>query len=52
VGRLTAGYRADLVVVPADGFREPLDAAALASTRPLATLIDGSVTYRGPGFDP
>ena len=45
VGRLLAGYRADLLVVPADGFREPFDAAAFAQTRPLVTMIDGEVVY-------
>jgi hypothetical protein len=51
VGWLTPAYRADIVVVPADGFRERLDAAALASTRPLATLINGEVAYASAGFD-
>ena len=50
VGRLTAGYRADLIVVPDAGFVEPLDAAALASTRPLATLIDGEVIHQAEDF--
>ena len=50
MGRLTAGYRADLIVVPAAGLREPVDSAALASTRPLATLIDGQVAYRSDEF--
>ena len=26
--------------------------ATLASTRPLATLIDGAIAYQVPGFDP
>lgn len=51
IGRLTTGYRADLVVVPADGLREPVEPAALASTRPLATLIDGEVVFRQPSFE-
>jgi hypothetical protein len=38
--------------VPAAGFAEPLDAAALAATRPLATLVDGQVVHRGARFDP
>lgn len=52
IGRLTPGMRADLLVVPAAGFGEPLDAAALATTRPLATLIDGQVVHRTARFDP
>jgi hypothetical protein len=51
VGRLTVGSRADLLVVPAAGFGEPFDAAALARTRPLATLIDGEIAYVSPDFD-
>jgi predicted amidohydrolase YtcJ len=52
LGHLTPGARADLLVVPAAGFGERLDAAALATTRPLATLIDGQVVYRDARFDP
>jgi hypothetical protein len=52
LGRLTPGMRADLLVVPAAGFGESPDAAALAATRPLATLIDGQVVHRDPRFDP
>lgn len=52
LGRLTPGMRADLLVVPAGGFGETLDAAALATTRPLATLIDGQVVHRAARFDP
>jgi predicted amidohydrolase YtcJ len=52
IGRLTPGARADLLVVPAAGFAEPLDAGALATTRPLATLIDGQVVHRAARFDP
>jgi hypothetical protein len=52
IGRLVAGQRADLLVVPAAGFTDPLDAAALAATRPLATLLDGEIVHRAPGFDP
>lgn len=52
VGHLTPGARADLLVVPAAGLAEPLDAAALATTRPLATLIDGQVVHRAARFDP
>jgi predicted amidohydrolase YtcJ len=50
LGRLTSGYRADLLVVPAAGFREPVDAAELARTRPLATMLDGQVVYRDDDF--
>ncbi|MEP7379440.1 MAG: amidohydrolase family protein [Chloroflexota bacterium] len=52
LGRLTAGSRADLLIVPSAGFAEPMDAAALAATRPLATLIDGQVVHRDARFDP
>jgi predicted amidohydrolase YtcJ len=52
LGRLTVGSRADLLIVPAAGFAEPMNAAALAGTRPLATLIDGEVVYRDTRFDP
>lgn len=51
LGRLVPGYRADLLVVPASAWREPFNAAAFASIRPLATLIDGEVVYRGDNFD-
>ena len=50
LGRLTAGMRADLLVVPAAAFATPYDPAELAGTRPLATLIDGQVVYRDPSF--
>ena len=52
LGRLTVGARADLLVVPSAGFAEPTDAAALAVTRPLATLIDCQVVHRAAHFDP
>jgi predicted amidohydrolase YtcJ len=52
IGHLKPGARADLLVVPAAGFAEPLDAAVLAATRPLATLIDGQVVHRDARFDP
>jgi predicted amidohydrolase YtcJ len=52
LGRLTVGSRADLLIVPAAGFAEPMNAAALAGTRPLATLIDGEVVCRDARFDP
>jgi predicted amidohydrolase YtcJ len=51
LGRLTAGSRADLLVVPAQWFLEPFDAAAFASIRPFATLIDGDLVYRDPAFE-
>lgn len=50
LGRLMPGCRADVVVVSSEGFREPFDAAALAQTRPLATLIDGEIVHRRGGF--
>ncbi|MEP7360219.1 MAG: amidohydrolase [Chloroflexota bacterium] len=52
LGRLTVGSRADLLIVPSAGFADLIDAAALAATRPLATLIDGQVVYRAAHFDP
>lgn len=52
LGRLSVGSRADLLIIPAAGFADPLDAAALATTRPLATLIDGQVVHRDARFDP
>ncbi|MEO6349935.1 MAG: amidohydrolase [Candidatus Limnocylindrales bacterium] len=52
LGRLTAGSRADLIVVPASGFVGALDPADLASKRPLATLMDGQLVYRSPSFNP
>lgn len=52
IGRLTPGMVADLLVVPAAGFGDALDAAALATTRPSATLIDGQVVHRAARFDP
>jgi hypothetical protein len=44
--------RADLLVVPAASFGDQMDAAALAATRPVATLIDGVVVHRAAHFDP
>jgi predicted amidohydrolase YtcJ len=52
LGRLTVGSRADLLIVPSAGFADPTDAAVLAATRPLATLIDGQVVHRHARFDP
>jgi predicted amidohydrolase YtcJ len=51
IGRLLPGYRADLLVVPADPWRETFDPAAFASVRPQATLIDGEVVNETPGFN-
>jgi predicted amidohydrolase YtcJ len=51
-GRLTAGSRADLLVIPVDGLLGgDTSGATLAATRPLATLIDGAVVFRGPSFE-
>ncbi len=50
LGRLIPGMRADLVVVPAAGFADPTDSAALATTRPLATLLDGEVVHHSATF--
>jgi hypothetical protein len=50
-GHLDVGARADLLVVPATIFDEPTDADGLATTRPLATLLDGEVIHRRPEFD-
>ena len=52
VGRLLPGYRADLLVVPADGWRDRVEVRAIAGTRPLATLIDGEVVFRSDAFAP
>ena len=51
LGRLVPGCRADFIVVQDAGFRDQFDAAALASTRPLATLVDGEVVHRSASFD-
>lgn len=51
LGRLMPGYRADLLVVSAQRFSEPFDAAAFARTRPLVTMIDGEVVHRSDVFD-
>jgi len=50
-GHLDRGARADLLVVPAALFVEPSDPEGIATVRPLATLLDGEVIYRDPGFD-
>jgi predicted amidohydrolase YtcJ len=52
-GRLVAGHRADLIVIPAGALDEaPTRGSLLESVRPRATLVDGEVAYRDPGFDP
>jgi predicted amidohydrolase YtcJ len=51
LGRLVPGCRADLIVVADGGFREPFDAAALAATRPLVTMLDGEIVHGVAGFD-
>lgn len=50
-GRLRPGYRADLLVVPAEPWREPFDPAAFAAIRPMATLVDGEVVHRDETFN-
>ena len=52
LGRLAAGYRADLIVIPAGAIDEPpaVD-GALGRCRPLLTLIDGEEVWRAPGLD-
>lgn len=49
IGRLTAGHRADLIVIPAAALDEPprVD-GALGRCRPLLTLIDGEEAWRAP----
>jgi predicted amidohydrolase YtcJ len=45
-GRLTAGQRADLAVIPAAALREPVETrGALATARPRFVLIDGAVAF-------
>lgn len=45
-GRLAAGQRADLVVVPGAGFRAPIEPGGLlATTRPRLVLIGGKVAF-------
>jgi hypothetical protein len=44
--------RADLLVVPSAGFADPTDPGVLATTRPLATLVDGEVVHRSATFAP
>jgi hypothetical protein len=45
-GRLTAGQRADLAVIPAAVLREPIEAGGpLATGRPRLVLVDGAVAF-------
>jgi predicted amidohydrolase YtcJ len=50
VGWLGVGCRADLLIVPSAGFREPIDPPSFARTRPLATLIAGEIVHRDAAF--
>jgi predicted amidohydrolase YtcJ len=52
-GRLSAGYRADFIVVPSEGLlTDDPTGAALAAIHPRATVLDGEMVYRSAGFDP
>jgi predicted amidohydrolase YtcJ len=45
-GRLTVGQRADVVVIPAAAFDEPVEpGGALATARPSLVLLDGRVVF-------
>jgi predicted amidohydrolase YtcJ len=45
-GRLTVGQRADLVVIPAAAFQEPVEpGGALATARPTMVVMDGRVVF-------
>jgi len=45
-GRLTAGQRADIVVIPAASLAEPVEpGGALATTRPRLVLVDGRLVF-------
>lgn len=47
-GRLVAGQRADLVILPAAGLDEPVEVGGpLATTRPRLVLVDGVVAHEG-----
>jgi predicted amidohydrolase YtcJ len=51
-GRLLPGHRADLIVIPAGALQGPVrPGGALATCRPLLTLLDGEEVARAPGFD-
>lgn len=48
-GRLLPGHRADLIVVPMEALDEPVRAGgALATCRPLLTVLDGAEVWRAP----
>ena len=47
-GSLSAGKRADLVVVGTDWFKSPPE--AILKTPILLTLLDGRVVHRDPSF--
>jgi len=47
-GRLVPGHRADLVILPVDALREPVEVGGpLATTRPHRVLMDGQVVFEG-----
>jgi predicted amidohydrolase YtcJ len=48
VGHLARGAVADLVVVPAAPLDDPTDLAALATLRPVLTVMDGAVVHGSP----
>jgi len=51
-GRLTAGHRADFIVVPSEALDEPVrPGGALAGCRPRLTVLDGEVVARAADFD-
>ncbi|MGH2407524.1 MAG: amidohydrolase [Candidatus Limnocylindrales bacterium] len=51
-GRLVVGASADLIVLDAAALDEPVrPGGALASARPLLTLLDGEERFRDPAFD-
>jgi predicted amidohydrolase YtcJ len=47
-GRLVPGQRADLVILPAEALREPIEVGGpLAMTRPHRVLMDGEMVFEG-----
>ena len=51
-GRLVVGARADLIVLDAAAIDEPMRPdGALATARPLLTLLDGEERFRDRAFD-
>lgn len=51
-GRLVPGSPADLIVLPSEVVEQPVrTGGALGSARPLATLLDGRIVHRAPGWD-